>query len=127
MSLKTPLKKVHGLGSAKEGTHHFIMQRLTAIALVPLLIWFAFSLASISGGDYQSVVEWVRSPFVTIMLVLLVIAGFYHAALGLQVIIEDYIHVKYLELIALIATKLIFFALGAATVVAILRTALGVA
>lgn len=127
MSLKTPLKKVHGLGSAKEGANHFIAQRLTAIGLVPLLIWFAFSLASVTSGDYKTVVEWVSSPFNTVMLLLLVIAGFYHAALGLQVIIEDYLHVKYQEVIALIAVKLILFTLGVATVVAILRTALGVA
>ena len=89
--LRTPLSQVKGLGSAKEGTGHFWVQRLTAIGLVPLVLWLSFSIAALPGMDYVSIREWISSPFTSIMLILFLIAGFYHAKLGLQTVIEDYI------------------------------------
>ena len=90
-NLRTPLSEVKGLGSAKEGTSHFWAQRLTAIALVPLVIWLCFSVAALPGMDYVSVREWLSSPMTTIMIILFVAVAAYHSRLGLQVIIEDYV------------------------------------
>lgn len=90
-SLRTPLSNVKGLGSAKEGTHHFWVQRLTALALVPLVLWMCFSIAALPSSDYTTIRDWVGNSFNAVLLVLTIIAAFYHAKLGLQMIIEDYI------------------------------------
>ena len=123
MSLLTPLKKARGLGSAKDGVHHWWMQRLTAIALVPLTLWLVFSVASMTGSDYATVSAWFAQPFTTAMLTLFVFTAFYHAALGLQVVIEDYIHGEAAKFAALIAMKLLLALLGTVSVIAILRVA----
>lgn len=91
MSLRTPLSNVKGLGSAKEGAHHWWMQRLTSIALVPLTLWLAFSIASFSTMSYTTIVIWMQSPLVAVSLALLVVVMLYHLQLGAQVIIEDYV------------------------------------
>jgi succinate dehydrogenase / fumarate reductase membrane anchor subunit len=88
--LRSPLSKVKGLGSAKEGTTHFWRQRLTALLLIPLVLWIGFSLAALPV-DHATLVGWIQQPWVSVALVLLVIVTFYHAQLGLQIIIEDYI------------------------------------
>lgn len=90
-NLRTPLSEVKGLGSAKEGTSHFWSQRLTAIALIPLVLWLTFSIAALPGMDYLSVREWLSSPFTAIMMVLFIMVAFYHSRLGLQTVIEDYV------------------------------------
>ena len=92
MSLRTPLSAAKGLGSAKEGAHHWWVQRLTSIALVPLMLWFVISLALLGNLSYESAVAWVQFPFVAVGLSLLVVVMFYHVQLGVQVIIEDYVH-----------------------------------
>lgn len=92
MSLQSPLNKVLGLGSAKEGTGHWWSQRLTAVSLVPLTLWFAFSLLTMDHGSYAAVVSWIAEPLHSILLILLVISLVYHSSLGLQVVIEDYVH-----------------------------------
>lgn len=103
MSLRTPLSHAKGLGSAKEGAHHWWVQRLTSIALVPLMLWLAFSVAALADYSYQSVVGWIQSPPVAIALALMIVALFYHIQLGIQVIIEDYVGgwLKVASLIAL--------------------------
>jgi len=123
MSLLTPLKKARGLGSAKDGVHHWWLQRLTAIALVPLTLWLVFSVAAMTGSDYAAVSTWFAQPFTTAMLTLFVFTAFYHAALGLQVVIEDYIHCEAAKFAALIAMKLLLALLGTVSVIAILRVA----
>lgn len=123
MSLLTPLKKARGLGSAKDGTHHWWMQRVTAIALVPLTLWLAFSVASLTGSDYASVAQWFARPFTTAMLTLFVFTSFYHASLGLQVVIEDYVHHEWVKMAALIGVKLLLTLLGTTSVIAVLRVA----
>ena len=113
MSLRTPLGKVKGLGSAKEGTKHWWYQRLTAIALVPLSLWFAVSVMTYASADYQSALEWMSSPIIARLFLMLIVALFYHAQLGLQVVIEDYVHEEWLKIGALIAMK--FACVGLAT------------
>jgi len=125
MSLRTPLSQARGLGSAKTGTEHFIAQRLTAIALVPLLIWFIYSLISLMGAEYAAVVQWIQLPWVTVLLLLFILVLFHHAQLGLQVVMEDYIHHEALKITALITMKFIMFSLALAAVLAVLRIALG--
>jgi succinate dehydrogenase / fumarate reductase membrane anchor subunit len=91
MSLRTPLANVKGLGSAKEGAHHWWMQNLTSIALIPLTLWLAYSIASFGGMSYEEITAWMQSPLVSVSLALLVVVMIYHAQLGIQVIIEDYV------------------------------------
>ncbi|MCI5050343.1 MAG: succinate dehydrogenase, hydrophobic membrane anchor protein [Rickettsiales bacterium] len=91
--LRSPLANVRGLGSAKDGTEHWWMQRVTALVLIPTTIWFMCSLiCKIIGQDHMAVVEWFNSPAVAATMLVLVTAMFYHAKLGLQVVIEDYVH-----------------------------------
>lgn len=92
MSLRTPLGRVRGLGTAKDGTHHWWLQRLTAIALVPLTIWFVISLLQVFGMSRIEVARWIRSPSAAAPMALFLIAAFWHLKLGLQVVIEDYVH-----------------------------------
>ncbi len=125
MSLRSPLGKVRGLGSAKEGVHHWWAQRLTAVALVPLVIWFVASVCSIAGADYEAVRGWIGTPVVSILLVLLSIAVFHHAQLGLQVVLEDYVHTEWLKIASIVLVKFTAVALGVATVFSIVKIAVG--
>lgn len=125
MALRTPLGQVRGLGSAKEGTHHWWLQRLTGLALVPLTIWFVASLAALAGADHGHVVDWLSSPFVAVFVILVVGVGFYHLKIGVQVVIEDYIHTPLLKIGSLIGVSFICFVLGLACVLAVLKIAVG--
>jgi len=87
---RTPLSRVKGLGSAKEGTTHFWRQRLTALLLIPLLLWFCFCLAALPVG-HATLVAWIQQPAVAVAMIFLILANFYHAQLGLQIVIEDYV------------------------------------
>ncbi|MEO0412685.1 MAG: succinate dehydrogenase, hydrophobic membrane anchor protein [Pseudomonadota bacterium] len=91
MSLKTPLGQVRGLGSAKSGTHHWWLQRLTAIAMLLLMIWFVVSMIGIAGSSYEEALVWVRQPLVSIVFLVMIGTAFYHMRLGIQVVIEDYL------------------------------------
>jgi succinate dehydrogenase / fumarate reductase, membrane anchor subunit len=121
--MRSPLSRARGLGSAKEGVEHWWMQRVTAVALIPLTLWFMASLIALAGGDYSNFIVWLRIPFVTIVMVLLLIALFYHTALGLRVVVEDYVHSDRVKIPALVATRLGCFALAVAGIFAILRIA----
>ena len=105
MSLRSPLGRVRGLGSAKEGVTHFWAQRMTALALIPLTVWFVVSLLCVLGADHAAVKAWVGSPVVAGLLILLIAATFYHAFLGLQVVIEDYVHNEATKLVSLVLVK----------------------
>jgi succinate dehydrogenase / fumarate reductase membrane anchor subunit len=121
--LQSPLGRVMGLGSAKEGVAHWWAQRLTAIALIPLLIWFVIEIISLTGAPRAEVVAWLHNPFVAITMVLLLIAAFYHMALGIQVVVEDYVHSEWSKITLLMLNKFVAFALAAAGIFAVLRIA----
>ncbi len=105
MSERSPLGRVRGLGSAKDGTGHWWSQRLTALALVPLTIWFIASLVQLVGADYFTLRAWVGSLTVAVLLILMITATFYHAYLGLQVVIEDYVHQEATKIASLLLVK----------------------
>jgi len=125
MDMRTPLSRANHLGSAHEGTHHWWWQRMTGLALVPLLLWLVGSLVAMTGADYATMQAWVAQPGVTLGLIALLIALFYHAQLGLQVILEDYVHAEGLKLAALIAVRAACFLLGLLGVISVLRIAFG--
>ena len=118
--MRSPINRAAGLGSAKEGVVHWWRERVTAVALIPVTLWFVASIIARSGGDYAEFVAWLKTPLATCMMILLLIALFYHAALGLQVIVEDYVH-SAAKFPALIFMRLSCFGLLAAGVLAVLR------
>ena len=125
MRMRTPMSSVRGLGAAKEGLAHWRAQRLTAIALVPLTIWFIVSMMTLVSSDYAEVRTWMSSPLVCSMLIALIVAVFYHAQLGLQVVIEDYLHQPGYKFAGLIIVKLLSALLGIVCAVSVLRVGLG--
>ncbi|MFV8833863.1 succinate dehydrogenase, hydrophobic membrane anchor protein [Aquisalimonas sp.] len=125
MNLRTPVKDARGLGSAKDGVHHWWVQRLSAVALVPLVLWFAFSLAINAGGDYEAARAWIGSPFTAGAAILLIAAAFYHAQLGLQVVLEDYVDNKALEIVSLVVVKFLAAVLALTGILAVLSIAFG--
>ena len=122
--LRSPLSRVKGLGSAKDGTHHFWHQRLTSLLLIPLVLWLGFSLAAMPV-DHATLVDWVRQPLVTIALVLLIATTFYHAKLGLQVVIEDYVASHSRRTLTLLLSSFLCLLFGLVGVVAVLKIAFG--
>jgi succinate dehydrogenase / fumarate reductase membrane anchor subunit len=122
--LRTPLKRARGLGSAKDGTQHFVVQRITALALVPLGIWVVFLALALLHADYAQARAILHQPFAAIWLAAFVIAAFWHAQLGLQVVIEDYVHARWLEITAQLAVRFFCFAGALACLLAIVRIAL---
>ncbi len=123
MSLRTDLGKVRGLGSAKEGVAHWWAQRLTAIALVPLMLWLVGSIVELAGADIVAVESWIADPIVAVLLVLLLGTAFHHAQLGLQVVIEDYVHSEGVKLFSIVLVKFLAVLLAASAIFAVLRIA----
>jgi succinate dehydrogenase / fumarate reductase membrane anchor subunit len=123
--MRSPLGRAIGLGSAKEGVEHWWMQRITAVALVPLTLWFVIAVIGLVGADLETVQNWVGRPLPAILLVLLLIASFYHMSLGLQVVVEDYVHAELAKLGLVIAIRLLCFAFAVAGIFAVLSMALG--
>ncbi len=120
--MRSPFARANALGSAKEGVEHWWRERVTAVALIPLTLWFAVSMITHSAGGYTAVVAWLGTPFNTLMMTILLVALFYHTALGLQVIIEDYVH-SAAKLPILVAVNLGCFALAATGIFALMRIA----
>lgn len=126
MSLRSPLSRARGLGSAKHGVHHFWVQRVSAVALIPLALWFVFSIAMLAakGGSYEAVRYWASYPSVAVTLVLFLAAAAYHSALGVQVVIEDYVSSEGWKIAALMLSKLLHLVVAVAAIFAVLKIAL---
>ena len=124
MSLQSPLGRVLGHGSAKSGAEHWLAQRLTAIGLMPLGLWFVFSMPGLAHGDFAAVTAWIGAPLNAILLILLVITMVWHSLLGTQVIIEDYVHGGTGTLL-LILTRFVHVILAVAGVYAVVVISLG--
>lgn len=119
-TIVTTLKRARGLGSAHDGTHHFWVQRVTAIALIPLTIWFLTELLTqLVGGSASAISAWLHNPLTALALGALIIALFWHAKLGLQIIIEDYVHSEGKKIATLLITSALLYGFGAATLLAI--------
>ncbi len=125
MSMRSPLGRVRGLGSAREGVGHWWAQRMTSLALVPLALWFVAALVTLTGADHATAREWIAAPVPASLLVLLIVAAFYHGALGLQVIVEDYVHHEGAKVAALIAVNGLSLVLGLTGVLAVLTVLFG--
>ncbi len=121
MDYQTPLAKVRGLGSAKAGTGHFWMQRITAITLIPLSLWMVSFTGQLLEASYQDMIAWLSDPLDTALALAWVIAAFYHAALGLQVVIEDYVHTEWIKISSIWLMKLTFIFFAIAAIVALFR------
>ena len=125
MQLRSHLGRVRGLGSSNDGVHHWWMQRLTGIALVPLCLWFVFSVVGLVDADLLTVTNWVSRHYNPVLLILFVICMFHHAQLGLQVVIEDYIHLESTKVTLLVLVKLGALLLGACSAFAVIRLTFG--
>lgn len=125
MAMRNARAVLHAEGSAHEGVEHWKLQRLTAIANIPLVIWFVVAAVTLSDGSYEAVTLWLAHPLNTILMVLLVVSTFWHARLGIQVIIEDYVHQRAVRLGSLVALNLGVVALIVACVVAIIKVSVG--
>lgn len=125
MSLRTPLRRVLGAGSAKEGVQHWWQQRLTSVALVPLSVWFVVSLLALPSLDHATVRAWMGQSWTALLLILLVLVAAWHSQLGLRVIVEDYVPAPGARTVTLVLLSFLHTLLAAAGVFAVLRVALG--
>jgi len=125
MSLRSPLSRVLGKGSAKEGTDHFWVQRVTAAALAMLGLWFIISLLLHDISEYTVLIPWIERPWNSILLLLLTVALTWHSSLGIQVIIEDYVHGPFTKVTALVLNRFAHIGVAAAAAFAVLKIAFG--
>ena len=126
MSMRTPLRQVRGLGSAKSGTQHFWHQRLTAMANIPLTIGFVVVVASLMGRNHAAVVQILGSPFVAVLMLLFILSATIHMRIGMQVIIEDYVHDEFAKFTLLIANSFFTIVVALTSAFAILKLSFGV-
>ncbi|MES1944373.1 succinate dehydrogenase, hydrophobic membrane anchor protein [Salinisphaera sp. PC39] len=124
MSIRTPLARARGLGSAKDGVAHWWAQRITAVALVPLTLWLVVSIAARAGAGHEAVLAWLSSPVAAVAVVLFLGTLFYHSQLGLQVVVEDYVHSEWLKLATLVVLQFAHIVVAAAAIFAVLWMAL---
>lgn len=122
--LKSDIARAKGLGSAHEGVHHWMMQRVTALINAPLAIWMVYSIVKLQGASYAEFTTWLQHPLNAVLSIIFILSSFYHAALGSQVIAEDYIGCECFRALKLIGMKIFFFVIAVASVFAILKVAL---
>jgi succinate dehydrogenase / fumarate reductase membrane anchor subunit len=122
-TLRSPLGRVRGMGSAKGGTHHWWMARVTSVALLPLTLWLVFSLINMAGQSHVATVAWIASPLNAVLLLAFLAAAFHHTAAGLQVVIEDYVRADLIRMGGVLGVKAVCFLLWLAASLAVLRIA----
>jgi succinate dehydrogenase / fumarate reductase membrane anchor subunit len=122
--LRSPLGRARGLGSARAGSHHWWAQRLTALALVPLTLWFIFSVIHLAGASHQVVIDWLSAPLTLGLMLALIVATFHHLQLGVQVVIEDYVHDERIKIGAVLAVKGLSVLLALVCIVSVLKIGL---
>lgn len=125
MDTRSPISRARGLGSAREGARHWWAQRLTAVALAPLSLWFAAGVVALSGAPHGEAAAWIADPLNATLMILTLVLLFHHGQLGLQVVIEDYVHAEGLKVALLILVKLLALALALTGSVAVLRLTVG--
>lgn len=121
---QSALGRARGLGAAKSGVHHWWAERVTSVALIPLTLWFVFSVLSLAGHPQAAIAHWVSQPLVAVLLLAFIIASFHHAQLGMQMVLEDYLHDEGQRLIWMMVMKAIIWLLGLAAVLSVLKLAI---
>ena len=121
---QSPLGKARGLGSTGEGAHHWLMERVTSIAITPLVFWLIWSMIELRGKSYWEFTQWLTLPWNAALLIMFIIGVFWHSTMGLQVVIEDYISSHAKKLLLIIAVKIVFAFMGIASIVSIMKIAL---
>ncbi len=122
--LVSPLAKARGLGSTHEGVHHWLQERITGALLVPLVVWLVYSIVEMRGASYIMFVDWVAQPWNACLLLFFIVAGFFHAAAGLQVVIEDYVASHCKKLLMIICVKVAFAFMAIVSLFSVLKIAL---
>jgi succinate dehydrogenase / fumarate reductase membrane anchor subunit len=125
MSMETPLSRVRGLGSAKSGARHWWLERLTSVSTLILFVWFIVSLLRLPSLDHDIVTSWLAAPLVAVPMLLLIVSTFWHLKLGLQVVVEDYVHEDGLRLFSITLLNFFAIALGALAFFSVLKIAFG--
>jgi len=126
MSLRTPLGRARGLGSAKAGTRHWWQQRLTAVILVPLTLWVMATIVSVTTLGYDAITLWLQSPFNASLILVFLLALFHHAQLGVQVVIEDYVHSEWQKISCIILVRFLTLFAGLVSILSVLKVFLGI-
>ena len=126
MTMETPMARVRGLGSAREGAHHWWIERLTSVSTLLLFVWLLVSLLRLPGLDYRTVTEWLQSPIAAVPMLLLILSTFWHLKLGMQVVIEDYVHEEGWKFLSILLLNFATVVAAAFALFAVLRIALGV-
>lgn len=125
MSLQVQVSETHKSNTAEKGAHHWWLQRITSLALIPLTFWFVFSVISITGADHKTVVAEISLPLNAILIILLIVVAFYHAALGMQVVFEDYVSTIKIRNVCIAVTRLLLLLLAIVAIVAVVSIVFG--
>lgn len=121
---RSQLGRARGIGAAHTGAHHWYMERVTSIALVPLTLWFVFSVVRHAGAAHEDIVQWAQRPWNTVLLMALIVTTFHHMQLGLQAVLEDYVHNRAAQRVSILAMKAVCWLLGLFAGLAVLKLAL---